>query len=128
MLRDRNFFARKEFALVNTKQADNYTEPLDDFFETCGLRIFTALRKIIRAVDVHSRKLNRNFNITAPQMICLYCLGKNGKMTQSRLSRTINIGISTVNGIIDRLEKKGLVLRQRDTKDRRKVFISITDS
>jgi DNA-binding MarR family transcriptional regulator len=100
----------------------------DKFFETYGLRVLQALRRIIRAVDIHSRKLNHDFNITAPQMICLYSLDKAGQITQSELSEKVSMGISTINGVIDRLEKKGLVNRQRDTVDRRKVFVSVTDS
>lgn len=112
--------------MTSTINTDSDTP--DEFFETCGLRVLTALRRIIRAVDIHSRKLNTNFNLTAPQMICLYNLVKSGETTQSELSKQVSIGISTVNGIIDRLEKKGLVIRQRDTDDRRKVLVSVTDS
>lgn len=103
-------------------------EASDEFFETCGLRVLTAIRQIIRAVDIHSRKLNNEFNITAPQMICLYALAKSGKMTQSELSKQVCMGTSSINGVIDRLEKKELVTRQRDTKDRRRVFVTVTDA
>jgi DNA-binding MarR family transcriptional regulator len=100
----------------------------DIFFDTYGIRVLKALRRIIRAVDIHSRKLNNDFHITAPQMICLYSLVKDGEMTQSELSKKVSMGMSTVNGVIDRLEKKGLVIRQRDTQDRRKVFLAVTES
>ena len=99
----------------------------DEFFETCGLRILRALRRIIRAVDIHSRKLYQDYSVTAPQMICLYSLTRTDMITQSHLAKEVNLGISTINGIIDRLEHKGLVRRQRDTEDRRRVFVSITD-
>jgi DNA-binding MarR family transcriptional regulator len=110
------------------KQTNNSKEVSDDFFDTCGLRVLKALRRIIRAVDIHSRKLNNEFSVTAPQMICLYSLVRNAEMTQSELSKEVSMGISTINGVIDRLEKKGLIIRERDTKDRRKVFVRVTDS
>ena len=100
----------------------------DEFFETCGIRVITSLQRIIRAVDIHSRKLNSDFNITVPQMICLYSLVKAGEITQSELSKRVNMGMSTINGIIDRLEVKKLVVRERDTKDRRKVLLRVTES
>jgi DNA-binding MarR family transcriptional regulator len=100
----------------------------NEFFYTQGLRILTALRRIIRAVDIHSRKLNDEVHVTAPQMLCLYCLDHEGPMTQSRLSGAVNLGVSTVNGIIDRLESKGLVTRERSREDRRKVFVTVTDA
>jgi DNA-binding MarR family transcriptional regulator len=85
------------------------------------------MRKIIRVVDIHSKRLNDEFNITMPQLICLYSLVRTEQMTQSELSKYVSMGASTVNGIIDRLENKGLLLRQRDAKDRRKVFITVTE-
>lgn len=98
------------------------------FFETYGLGVLKSLRRIIRAVDIHSKKLSVEYKITAPQMICLYSLQKGGAMTQSALAKDVDLGISTVNGIIDRLETKGWVKRERDAVDRRKVFVELTES
>lgn len=100
----------------------------NQFFETYGLRVLKSLRRIIRAVDIHSKKLNQEFHITAPQMICLYSLQKNGSMTQSELAKDVDLGMSTVNGIMDRLEAKQWIVRNRDDVDRRKVYLEITDS
>lgn len=125
----RNILIRKEQKLtIKPENSEINLEKPDEFFETYGLRVLKALRRIIRAVDIHSHKLNNDFHITAPQMICLYSLAKGRKMTQSELSKQVNMGISTTNGVVDRLEKKGLIIRQRDTKDRRKVFITVTES
>ena len=100
----------------------------DEFFDTYGIRILKSLRRIIRASAIHSRKLDHDFKITAPQMTCLYSLANYTDMTQSELSKEVNLSISTVNGVVDRLERKGLVVRDRDTKDRRKVFVRLTDA
>lgn len=109
-------------------ETNNLNVVSDEFFDKCGMRVLKSIRRIIRAVDIHSRKLIKDFDVTAPQMICLYTLGDEREMTQSELSRQVSMGISTINGVIDRLEKKGLVIRERDTKDRRKVFVRVTDS
>jgi DNA-binding MarR family transcriptional regulator len=100
----------------------------DDFFALYGFRILRAMRKVIRAVDIHSHKLNTEFKITAPQMICLYSLMQDGPMTLSALASSVSLSASTTNGIVDRLEAKGLLLRQRDHVDRRKVYLHITDA
>jgi DNA-binding MarR family transcriptional regulator len=102
------------------------SEERSDFFETYGLRILLALRRIIRAVDIHSRRLRTQHNVTAPQLICLYSLAKESPMTLSRLTAEVNLSISTVNGIVDRLEAKGLAVRKRSEVDRRKVEIALT--
>jgi DNA-binding MarR family transcriptional regulator len=98
------------------------------FFEKYGIGVLKSLRRIIRAVDIHSKKLSQEYNITAPQMICLYSLQKHGVMTQSDMAKDVDLGMSTVNGIIDRLEAKGWIRRERDAKDRRKVFLELTES
>lgn len=98
------------------------------FFDTYGIGVLKSLRRIIRAVDIHSKKLNHEYMITAPQLICLYSLQSNGNMTQSQLAKEVDLGMSTVNGIVDRLEAKGWVVRRRDNADRRRVFVELTES
>ncbi len=102
------------------------TKREQEFFNEYGLRILRSLRKIIRAVDIHSRKLNQSFKITTPQLICLHCLQREGSMTLSQLASDVSLGNSTTNGIVDRLEAKGLLTRTRSMEDRRKVVLEAT--
>ncbi|WP_303720209.1 MarR family winged helix-turn-helix transcriptional regulator [Malonomonas rubra] len=90
------------------------------------LRIFQALRRIIRAVDIHSHKLSTQHKITGPQLTCLLTIKAEGPLTSANLAKKVYLSPSTVVGIIDRLEEKKLVSRNRDSKDRRLVYISIT--
>lgn len=99
----------------------------DEFFETYGFRILLALRSIMHAWDSHSRRLNAEMHVTAPQMLCLYSLVRGGIETQSELVRQVDLGASTVNGIVDRLEAKGLVRRERSRHDRRRVLLHVTE-
>jgi MarR family transcriptional regulator, organic hydroperoxide resistance regulator len=89
-------------------------------------RILRSLRRITRAVDIYSRRLNLEFGLTTPQMLCLDILSKSNDMILKDLAQTINLGESTVNGIIDRLEAKKYVIRVRSEKDRRKVYLKIS--
>lgn len=98
----------------------------DDFFKNCSYRVYHALRRIIKSLDVHSRGLNNKFNITTPQMLCLCSLARRDGITLSELGSQVNFGASTLNGIIDRLEAKELTTRTRSTEDRRKVLLHIT--
>lgn len=115
-------------SMKNSTETQQSSAERAAFFDTCGIKVLKSLRRIIRAVDIHSKKLNHEYMITAPQLICLYSLRSNGKMTQSKLAKEVDLGMSTVNGIVDRLESKGWVVRKRDDKDRRKVFVELTDS
>lgn len=91
------------------------------------LRILQALRRIIRAVDLHSHKLSTQHKITGPQLACLMIIKEAGALTSSNLAKRAYLSPSTVVGIIDRLEEKGLVDRNRSSVDRRQVHISTTD-
>ncbi|MFA5490557.1 MAG: MarR family transcriptional regulator [Candidimonas sp.] len=92
------------------------------------LRILRALRRITRSIALHSRQLASYSNITAPQLVCLRAVVEHGSLTATAISREIHVSPSTVVGILDRLEDKGLVRRERGREDRRIVFITATQA
>lgn len=94
--------------------------------ENYDLRILMALRRIMHFIDTYSRRLAVEHHITGPQLICLYSIVAEGPLTLSALGKRVSLSMSTVNGIVDRLENKNLVLRERKDKDRRKVLITAT--
>ena len=96
--------------------------------ENYDLRILMALRRIMHFFDTYSRRLAVEHNITGPQLICLYSIVAKGPLTLSALGKRVSLSMSTVNGIVDRLENKNLVLRERKDKDRRKVIITATQA
>ena len=91
-------------------------------------QILIALRKIMRGVDLYSRKLRSHHNLTGPQLICLLTVAKQGTLKVSDLAYHVHLSASTIVGILDRLEEKGLVQRERCRYDRRQVHASITDA
>lgn len=90
------------------------------------LRILQSIRRIIRAVEIHSHKLAQEHEITGPQLGCLLALAKGGPLTITQLARVVYQSPSTVVGIVDRLADKGLALRERSSKDRRLVGVCVT--
>lgn len=92
------------------------------------LWIFRSLRRIMRAVDIHSRKLASEFMVTGPQLLSLQTLHDDGPLTTSALAKLVHLSNSTVVGILDRLEQKGWVERTRSDGDRRVVVVTITQS
>ncbi|RMH44770.1 MAG: MarR family transcriptional regulator [Deltaproteobacteria bacterium] len=91
------------------------------------LRVLQALRRMIRAVDLHSRKLSAQHNVTGPQLVCLLAIEEHEPVTASAIARHVHLSQSTVIGILDRLEAKKLVRRQRNLEDRRVVHVSLTE-
>lgn len=95
-----------------------------NFFEES---ILTSLRRIVRAIDLHSRDLGSRYKLTVPQLVCLRQLRGNGSCTPSELARHIFLSQATVTGILDRLEARGLVERVRQLTDRRRISICLTE-
>src|SRR6266516_2832158 len=58
---------------------------------------------------------------------CLDILGTRGPMTAGRLAQAVRLTTGAVTGVVDRLEAAGLVRRIRDTRDRRRVIVEVTD-
>lgn len=74
-----------------------------------------------------TKELARRADLTGPQLTVLKLLEGVGDMSLSELSDRIRAQNSTVTGIIDRMEREGLVIRVRSTEDRRVVHIRLTD-
>lgn len=91
-------------------------------------RILVAMRRLIRAADVYSRRLVAQHQITGPQLLCLNQLAETEGLTVGALAARIHLSASTVVRILDRLETRGLVHRERSTGDRRRVVVTATDS
>ena len=92
------------------------------------LRVLRALRRIIQAIDIHSRKLAQQHEITSPQLVTLLCVTEEGPLTPTAIAERVHLSSGTVVGILHRLESKGLVRRDRDTQDRRLVYVSATEA
>lgn len=90
--------------------------------------ILLSVRKIMRAIDMHSSFLARQYGLTSPQLICMKRLSEEKEMTPGGLAKEVHLSHATVTGIISRLEKKGLVQRTRSTEDGRSYLIRLTGS
>jgi len=89
-------------------------------------QIVAALRRIIRAVDLHSRRLAEEHGLTGPQLATLQAAASMGESSTGALARAVHLSGPTVTGILDRLTKRGLVDRTRNGQDRRSVTVRLT--
>ncbi len=95
--------------------------------ETKSDEVLRNLRKIIRAVDLSSKKLARDFGLTGPQALILSEVRKSGGIPVSTLATRVSLSHATVTDILNRLAKRGLVTRTRDQVDKRRQLVSITE-
>jgi DNA-binding MarR family transcriptional regulator len=91
-------------------------------------KILVNIRKIIRSLNLESKKVQKEYGVSIPQLMCLDFLGnqEHFQSTQSGIARYLHLNPSTMSGIIDRLEIKGLVARLPNPRDKRSINISLT--
>jgi len=70
-------------------------------------------------------KIFEDTGITAPQAMAMGILSKEKRIKMTELSSKLSLSNSTVSGIVDRLEKQGMVERDRSKEDRRVVYVNI---
>ena len=88
--------------------------------------VLVALRRIVQAIDQHSSRLGKEFGLTTPQLLILQTVSRTKEQPIRAISAEVNLSQATVTSIVDRLERRGLLERQRSGIDRRKVFLVIT--
>lgn len=90
--------------------------------------ILIKLRKIIRSINLESKKIEKELGISIPQLLTLQYLGeqKDYRDSSKNIKTHLNLNASTVSGIISRLEIKGLVARLPNPEDKRASFITLT--
>lgn len=90
--------------------------------------VLVALRRIMRAIDMHSRQLVQQLGVTGPQLMVLRELARNGAVPVGSLAKAVSLSHATVTGIVTRLEKRELVQRREDDEDRRRVLVGVTSA
>jgi len=89
--------------------------------------IVRAVRWLTRAVYADTVRLSRRYGVTGSQGAVLRNIVEAGPLSSADLSRRLRVKPSSITGIIDRLESKGLVERIKKEGDRRVLLISLTD-
>lgn len=77
------------------------------------------LRKVDWIIRKKGREILNDINITDPQFIALQHLVNNEQLTIGELSQKMFLACSTITDLIDRMEKSGLVVREKDEQDKR---------
>jgi DNA-binding MarR family transcriptional regulator len=81
------------------------------------------LRRIVKALEDYSESVEKRFGLTGPQLWALWELGRSGPCALKDLAERMKLDSSTVVGVVDRLVLKGLVLRNPDSEDRRRISL-----
>ena len=83
-----------------------------------------AMRKASAQGTIYASAVADSVGISSSDMDCMDFLNLEGRMTAGRLAELTGLTTGAITGVVDRMEKAGLVRRERDAEDRRKVFIA----
>lgn len=90
-------------------------------------QVLVALRRVIRATDLHSKRLSKHAGLTGPQLLIMRTIRDLGEVTIGTIAENVSLSQATVTTILDRLEHRKLVYRVRSTRDKRKVHAHLTE-
>jgi DNA-binding MarR family transcriptional regulator len=87
----------------------------------------TAMRKILRATEANSKKLMQETGLTPSQLIFLQILDGEQEKTAGHVAGRMGITQATTTALLQKLENAGMIQRRRGEKDRRQVWLSLTE-
>jgi len=90
-------------------------------------KVMKSIRRIVRAIDMRSKKVSRETGLTIPQIVILQAVRELGEVTTAALAKHADLSPATTVTILDKLEGRGLVTRRRSAADRRIVHTALTD-
>jgi DNA-binding MarR family transcriptional regulator len=93
-------------------------EPALDFLQR--------LWRMNHALERLSARMERSLGVTAQQRLVVRCIGKYPGITAGQLAGLLHVDPGTLSAALGRLERKGLVARRRDPRDRRRVSLGLT--
>lgn len=99
------------------------TESLPVLHEQLCFSLYTATHRIIRAY----RPLLEPLGLTYVQYLVMLVLWESAPRSVGELGQQLHLDSGTLTPLLKRMEKSGLVLRERDSEDERRVLISLTD-
>ena len=90
-------------------------------------RLMLALRRSSAAGVLHGQTVARRVGVNSTDLECLDLILMSGPSTAGEIARHTGLTSGAVTGLIDRLERLGLVERTADAADRRKVLVRVRE-
>ncbi|MBC7168520.1 MarR family transcriptional regulator [Phenylobacterium sp.] len=85
-----------------------------------------AIRRIVRAAEFASRDLTRATGLTPSQLIVLQIVARAGEPGAGAIAEAARLSQATVTALLDKLEARGFIVRQKTSADRRRISVALT--
>jgi DNA-binding MarR family transcriptional regulator len=107
-----------------SSRVDARSKTIDDR----GRTVAWMARTVHRLYNVEAQKILDRKQVTLAHWYYLRVLAERGEMNQLELSKRVGIASTTAVPALDNMEKRGLLKRTRDPKDRRKFYVGLTEN
>jgi DNA-binding MarR family transcriptional regulator len=95
---------------------------------TDSQRILDSIRRLVRLLRLTDRAAQSEMGLSGAQLFVLHELGKTPAVSLSELAQKTRTDQSSVSVVISRLVDAGLVMRDRDRRDARRLVLTLTKS
>ncbi|THB77130.1 MAG: MarR family transcriptional regulator [Desulfobulbaceae bacterium] len=85
------------------------------------------LRIIFKAIQAHSKQVEKNCGLSSVRLWMLYEIDNADGIKVSELAERLSIHRSTCSNLLDKLEDRNLIYRNRSKSDQRAVRLYLTD-
>ncbi len=115
-------FVYKIYGFEMLKEGEEFLKEYNERID-----VLKTLKSIMNMIHKNMESEFKGLKITGPQGMIIGILMHHGEMKISDLSEKMGLSSSTVSGIVDRLEKQGMVKRIRSSDDRRVVYVKVDE-
>jgi len=91
-----------------------------------ALEFMRLLWAVDHGLQQRSKRMATAFGVTGPQRLVIRVLGRFPGLSAGQLAHVLHLHPSTLTGVLERLERKGLVTRRRDPEDRRRAVLGLS--
>jgi DNA-binding MarR family transcriptional regulator len=91
-----------------------------------ALEFMRLIWRLDHALQRASKRMHSSLGVTGPQRLVIRIVGRFPGIPAGQLAQLLHVHPSTLTGILKRLERRGLVARRRDPRDRRRAQFGLT--
>jgi MarR family transcriptional regulator, organic hydroperoxide resistance regulator len=108
------------------RQTAQYIEDSDALILTGTLRFMRVLWLLDHALSRRSKIMGSQLGITGPQRLVLRVIGRHPGISPGTIAKTLHVDKSTLTGVLQRLERRGMIVRKADPSDGRRAVLELT--
>lgn len=101
---------------------------LDQLGDTESVRLVMAVLATARKIDAMCAHVLGDYGLSEGRMAVLLACHSEVEVTPRQLAQRIGVTTATVTGLLDRLQRDGLIIREPHSDDRRAVIVRNTEA